>query len=167
MNRLKVFLIFLLTMFLDLSILSRFSILGVAPFIGLAVVVILSMKAKTEKITYFAIFLGLIMDVYFSNLIGLRALLYYLISYYTFKNRRFEGNSFTYGMTAMVIASLINSIYSITIKTFSVLNTLSSQLILSLAKNVALEVIIGAIMYIIMYLFVEGLLFREKKNFFS
>lgn len=167
MNRIKVVILFFLTVFLDLSILSRFSIFGVAPFIGLSVIVVLSMKAKTEKITYFAIILGLIMDIYFSNLLGLRALSYYLISYYTFKNRRFEGNSFTYGMTAMVIASLLNSIYMFIIKTFASFTTFSSKLLAVFGRNILIEVVAGAIMYTVVYLFVEKILFREKKNFFA
>lgn len=166
MNRIKIVVLFFITLFLDLSVLSRFSIFGVTPFIALAIIVVLSMKAKTEKITYFSIILGLIMDVYFSNLLGLRALIYYLISYYTFKNKRFEGNSFTYGMTAIVIGSLINYMYMFVIKTFSSLSQVSSKLLTIFARNLVIEVIIGAIMYTITYLFIEKILFREKKSFF-
>ncbi|MDO5027311.1 MAG: rod shape-determining protein MreD [Tissierellia bacterium] len=167
MSRIKIVILFILTTFLDLSILSRFSIYGLAPFIGLPVIIILSMKAKTEKITYFAIFLGLIMDIYFSNLLGLRALSYYLISYYTFKNRRFEGNSFTYGLAAIFLASLFNSIYMFAIKSFASINTFSSKMLKIFAKSIATEVLLGICMYAIAYVLVEKLLFREKKNFFN
>ncbi len=167
MNRIKVIILFILTTFLDLSVLSRFSIYGVSPFIGLAVIVILSMKAKTEKITYFAIFLGLIMDIYFSNLLGLRALLYYLISYYTFKNRRFEGSSFTYGLLAMLIASIFNGIFMFVIKTYSVVEKFSAAVFLAFAKSFITEILLGLCMYVIGYLLIEKVLFREKKNFFN
>lgn len=167
MNRLKLVLLFLLSLFLDLSVLSRFGIFGVAPSVAIAVIVVLSLRAKTEKITYFAIILGLIMDAYFSDVLGIRALSYYLISYYTFKNRRFEGDSFTFGLLALSISTLANTFYLFIIKSITSKNLKMGMAFKSLAKTALLELVLGVICYVLVYLFIEKVLFREKKNFFA
>ena len=167
MNRLKIALLFFLTVLIDLSILPRIVIYGVSPMISLAVIVIISMKARSEKITYFAMILGFVMDIYFSNLLGLRALSYYLISYYVFKFAKKEGNTFSNGFPAFPIAVIANSIYLYVLKIVAYDNMTSLFSLGTLVKTVLLELVISFFTYLIAYFLIEKVIFRQKKKFFS
>lgn len=168
MSKIKLALIYFLTIFLDIVVLPRVNIFGISPMIGLVVIVVLSFRAKSEKITYFAIIFGLLIDIYFSSVLGLRALSYYLISYYTFKFRRSEGNNFTNALPSLIIATGLNSLFLSLVKI--IINDKSRKTLLNLSliiKNAFLEIIVSIILYVFVYLFIEKVIFKAKKEFFS
>lgn len=167
MSRLKLVIIFIINMLFDIAILPRINIAGVTPYISIAIIVVLSMRAKSDKITYYAIFMGLLLDIASSTTLGIRMLSFYLISYYTYKLRSFDGNNFSYGFLATIISVVLNEIYLYCIKILST-GTFNISLLLDyVLKFLLLEVVISLILYTLFYLLVDRIVFKEKRKFFS
>ncbi|TFF63890.1 rod shape-determining protein MreD, partial [Helcococcus ovis] len=84
MKGLKIIILFILNLLIDLTILSKYNLYGVVPSITIPLIIVLSIYSKKEKIVYYGLFQGLLQDIAFGNTLGLKALLFYLISYYVY-----------------------------------------------------------------------------------
>lgn len=166
MNKVKMFILFLVSIFLDMTILPKFSIYGIAPSMAIAVIVIVSMHAKSDKITYYGIFLGLIFDIVFGKILGLRALSFYLISYYTFKNRKFAGATFSYGLIAVFVSVLVHEMYLHIANMVRVGAVNLGQTANYLMRYVSLSLVINVIVYIVLYFIIDRVIKSEKRKFF-
>lgn len=167
MNKFKLFIIFLINIFLDISILPKMSIYGVAPYISIAIIVVLSMRAKNDKITYYAILLGFLLDIAYGSILGTKMLSFYLISYYTYTLRRYDNDTYSYGLLATVISVIVNEIYLYSINILKSGTFNFSVLVNYVIKFLSIELIINVVFYTILYFLVDRMMFNEKKKFFS
>ena len=81
MNRLKVILIFFLSIMIQTAILPNFNILNSRANMSLALIIAIAMNFGSYASGYSGIILGLIEDILFSKVIGIRALIYYIIGF--------------------------------------------------------------------------------------
>ena len=81
MNRLKVVLMFFASIMIQTAILPNFSIFNSKANLSLALVVAIGMNYGSYISGYSGIILGFFEDILFSKLIGIRALIYYMIGF--------------------------------------------------------------------------------------
>ena len=81
MNRLKVVLMFFASIMIQTAILPNFSIFNSKANLSLALVVAIAMNYGSYISGYSGIILGFFEDILFSKLIGIRALIYYMIGF--------------------------------------------------------------------------------------
>ena len=81
MNRLKVVLMFFASIMIQTAILPNFSIFNSKANLSLALVVAIGMNYGSYISGYAGIILGFFEDILFSKLIGIRALIYYMIGF--------------------------------------------------------------------------------------
>lgn len=166
MSKVKIFILFFVSLFLDMTILPKFTIYGISPTIAIAVIVVISMFAKSDKITYYGIFLGLVFDIVFGKIVGLRALSFYLISYYTFKNRKFEGATFSYGLIAAFISVLLNEIYLYVANIIRLGSINVGQFVNYFIQYISLSLAMNIVIYIVVYFIIDRIRKTENKKFF-
>ncbi|MEB3429880.1 rod shape-determining protein MreD [Citroniella saccharovorans] len=81
MNKIRIIITVFLTSILQIALAPRISIFGVTPSFSIPVLVMLSIGFGSFEGGFSGLFLGLIEDVYFSNMLGPRALIYFVICY--------------------------------------------------------------------------------------
>ena len=81
MNRLKVVLMFFASIMIQTAILPNFGIFSSKANMSLALVVAIAMNFGSYVSGYSGIVLGIIEDSLFSKVIGIRALIYYMIGF--------------------------------------------------------------------------------------
>lgn len=81
MNRLKVVLMFFASIMIQTAILPNFSIFNSKANLSLALVVAIAMNFGSYPGGYSGIVLGFFEDILFSRIIGVRALIYYIIGF--------------------------------------------------------------------------------------
>lgn len=79
MNRIRLIIVIFITIILQSTIISGIRIAGVSPSLAIPVVVALSMGFGSVTGAYAGLVLGLLEDVLFSQVLGFRALLYFII----------------------------------------------------------------------------------------
>ncbi|WP_311487555.1 rod shape-determining protein MreD [uncultured Helcococcus sp.] len=111
MKKSRLIIIFILNFLIDYAILSRMNISGVVPSVTIPIIVALSMFSRKEGIVYYAIFQGLVQDLAFNNVLGLTAMLYYLISYYVFNLNKANRDNFVYTYIILALSGIFASVY--------------------------------------------------------
>lgn len=81
MNKLKLFLSFLVCVIIQVAVLPNFRILNSSLNISLAFVIALGMNFGSYFAGYSGIVIGLIEDILFSQIIGIKSLIYYIIGF--------------------------------------------------------------------------------------
>lgn len=81
MNKLKIFLVFLLSIIIQIAIIPNFRIFNVTANMTIAFIVAVAMNFGSYFAGYSAIVMGLIEDMLFSQVIGIKALIYYIIGF--------------------------------------------------------------------------------------
>ncbi|MDO4605337.1 MAG: rod shape-determining protein MreD [Helcococcus sp.] len=112
-KRYLIIILFILNLIIDLSILSRYEFYGYTPSFTIPIIIVLSMFANKESIVYYAILQGIFQDLAFGQIIGLNALMYYLISYYTFKNVKDNQYNLSYGNIVVILSVLFKNVFRI------------------------------------------------------
>lgn len=113
MKRSRLILLFFINFLLDYALLSRYQILGVVPSISIPLIIILAMYADNENIVYYAIFQGFLHDIAFADILGVNALLFYLIAYYIYNLNKNNVNKLFYGFLAIFISLIFSKIYTL------------------------------------------------------
>lgn len=166
MSNIKIAILFIINLILDLAIFPRFNIYGASPTVAIALIVLLSMTAKSEKIVYYSIAMGLMFDIVFSNIFGIRALSYYLIAYYTFKKRKDKQLDFNYGIVALVLGTIFNEIYIYIVNFIKAGSVNLTSDIIYFLQYMIVELIFSIIIYSVFYTIISRLITNENKKFF-
>lgn len=164
MKTLKIVLLFILNLVIDLVVLSRYQINGIVPSITIALLVVLSIYSERENIVYYAIFQGIFQDVAFASVLGSHALLYYLISYYTFNNDKHKNYNFFYGLICSIIAVIVSVPLQNIIKFISKKISLS-DIFMGLDFSLLTEIAVTIIFYLIVYSIFYALRKIRVRNF--
>ncbi|MDO4779209.1 MAG: hypothetical protein Q4A42_06615 [Tissierellia bacterium] len=166
MSKIKIVLLFIANIIIDLVLLSRYSIYGATLAISIPMIIILSMNSKTDSITYYAILIGLFKEVSFFPTIGIYALSYYLISYYSFKRSRLGGMSYKLGLLILIISVFLNYIFTNTLRMISMGYFETARLIDYLLGPIFTEMLVGFIFYTVIYVLFFRINAKKKKRYF-
>lgn len=147
-----------------MTILSRFNMLDIVPSVSIVIIILLSLYAYSANITYYGIIIGLILDIAFGEVIGVRALAYYLIAYYTFKHRKLDKGIFSYGILAVIVSSLFYDIYIYLVRAITTGVLQGQHLLYYVTGYLISDLIINLILYLILFQLFKLVL--RKKNVF-
>lgn len=155
MKIIKYILLFVFNLFVDLSVLSRFQVFGYSLSLTIPLIVVLSIyNDEDENIVYYAIIQGLFQDIAFNGLLGVNTLIFYLISYYTYKSNYKKNYSMLYGSIAVflgVISQQIIKLLADFMNSISAVNISVNFSLLSTILNIFSSLIIFIIIYVIGY----------------
>lgn len=111
MNKLKTFIIAFITFVLQITVFSKIDIFGSNVNIVIGLVISLSLILGSKSGAYTGLIIGLLEDFMFSNIIGIRALSYFLIGYIVAEDRfRFNSDKNT-GLILSFVFTIINFIF--------------------------------------------------------
>lgn len=111
MNKLKTFIIAFITFILQITVFSKIDIFGSNVNIVIGLVISLSLILGSKSGAYTGLIIGLLEDFMFSNIIGIRALSYFLIGYIVTEDRfRFNSDKNT-GLILSFVFTIINFIF--------------------------------------------------------
>lgn len=111
MNKLKTFIIAFITFILQITVFSKIDIFGANVNIVIGLVISLSLILGSKSGAYTGLIIGLLEDFMFSNIIGIRALSYFLIGYIVADDRfRFNSDKNT-GLILSFVFTIINFIF--------------------------------------------------------
>lgn len=155
MRGFKIVILFLANLLIDLAIISKYQIFGVVPSITIPLIVVLSMFSDRENIVYYAVIQGMFQDVAFGKILGVSALIFYLISYYTYETDIKKNFNLWYGLSCTFLGVNFSIISHVVVGfLFDKSMSLSmSSLIYGLIAQVIISVIIYIIIYFIFYYF--------------
>lgn len=105
MNKWKFTLLCILTVFLQNSVMPRLAFFGAAPNLILVFLIVLSVQYGEKWGGYTGLALGLIEDLLFSTVLGVRALCLYVIGYLVGRIFRASVHPFWTGLIALFIAT--------------------------------------------------------------
>lgn len=155
MKIIKYTLLFVLNLFLDLSVLSRFQLFGNTLSLTIPLIIVLSIyNSEDENIVYYAIIQGLFQDIAFNGILGLNILTFYLISYYTYKNNYKDNYSVLYGSIAVFLGVITEQIIKLIVSFMNNINDFSMSVnfsLLATVSNILISLIIFIIIYVIGY----------------
>lgn len=108
MNKFKTFIIAFISFILQISVFSKIDIFGANINIIIAFIICLSLTLGSKSGAYTGLIIGLFEDLMFSNIIGVRALSYFLIGYFVGdKKFRFSKDTNT-GLILTFACTIIN-----------------------------------------------------------
>ena len=111
MNKLKTFIIAFITFVLQITVFSKIDIFGSNVNIVIGLVISLSLILGSKSGAYTGLIIGILEDFMFSNIIGIRALSYFLIGYIVADDRfRFNSDKNT-GLILSFVFTIINFIF--------------------------------------------------------
>lgn len=111
MNKLKTFIIAFITFILQITVFSKIDIFGSNVNVVIGLVISLSLILGSKSGAYTGLIIGLLEDFMFSNIIGIRALSYFLIGYIVADDRfRFNSDKNT-GLILSFVFTIINFIF--------------------------------------------------------
>lgn len=148
MSRLKLVIIVIINVILQSTIFSRIDIYGVNINISIAAIVALSYFNSEERTSNAALILGLLEDISYSNILGVRALVYYIFALVISKiSQKNLSNQFV-GIIQTVLGTFFILLGEILIYTLLGYNI---NLISYLSGPIIVEMIANSILYLIMY----------------
>lgn len=166
MKGIKIYILFFINLILDLAVFSRFNNFGFSLSMTIPTLIVISMNADREKITYYGIFIGFLIDIIFSELIGLRALVFYLISYYVFKNRKYKGNNLRYGMIALFVSVLFHRLITVFSQMIIENSIVATSFVHYLKGDIILDLLVNVVLYIFIYFIIGRIVEKEKKKYY-
>lgn len=149
MRGFKIVILFLANLLIDLAILSKYQIFGVVPSITIPLIVVLSMFSTRENIVYYAVVQGMFQDVAFGKVLGVSALILYLISYYTYETDLKKSFNLWFGLSCTFFGTIFSKISHVVVN--FLFDKSMSVSIIPLVYGVIVQVIISIIIYFIIY----------------
>ncbi len=162
----KMIIIFIMNIVLDTSVMPVFEVFGVSPGLSIPIIVYLSLRAKNDKITYYGIFLGLFLDIYFSNYLGIRALAFYLISYFVLKKKKVDFASIRTGLIATSLAVLFNDLYMLIVGIIDGSKSIGGNFFIDFTYGLVYKLFTSVACYMLVYLIFDKLVFKRREKFY-
>lgn len=145
MNRIRILLTVIISTILQVTIFSRIVIFGVSPNFAIPVVAALSIGFGSYTGGYTGLFIGLIEDVLFSKILGLRALIYFVMGYIV-GNNEYRLN-LKDNRTGMLITTGMTIVYFLTMLAIGLFNGTYPNVLNYLKGPLFIEIIMNALLY--------------------
>lgn len=145
MNKVKILLLILLNIVLQSTLFSRVNVFGAVPNLTLPFVVCLAMIFGSNTGGYAGLAIGLFEDIIFSNILGVRALIYFIIGYWI------GANNFSFNRgdikTGFIYVALSTVLYFVTSSVMYYFLGQKIDFVSYLAGPIFLEVIFNCALY--------------------
>lgn len=152
MNKLKTFIIAFITFILQITVFSKIDIFGSNINIVIGLVISLSLILGSKSGAYTGLVIGLLEDFMFSNIIGIRALSYFLIGYIVADDRfRFNSDKNT-GLILSFVFTIINFIF------VSLITYIFKADIIVIKNYLFIPLLVEAVLNTLVYLFYHFLI---------
>ncbi|EGV10359.1 MULTISPECIES: rod shape-determining protein MreD [unclassified Parvimonas] len=149
MNRLKVVLMFFASIMIQTAILPNFSIFNSKANMSIALVVAIAMNFGSYVSGYCGIVLGFFEDILFSRVIGIRALIYYMIGFIVgYSEDSINKGDIRSGSIITIVATLFYWIMNTIIYMF-LENSSVNVLIKYLKGPIVIELILNVLLYLV------------------
>ena len=112
MKSFSLVILFIANLILNITLFSRIAVLGVIFNISIPIIIVLSMSERKGRSAYYGLMMGLMEDILFGNILGIKALSYYLIGYYVYKSQKNKGFDYKIGFIMTILSSLFNGIFT-------------------------------------------------------
>lgn len=157
MNKLKTFIVSLISFILQITVFSKIDIFGANINIIIGLVISLSLILGSKSGAYAGLIIGLMEDLMFSKIIGIRALSYFLIGHIVGDERfRFNSDkntglilSFAFTIANFIFVSLITYLFN------SDMIVIKNYLFLPLL----VEAVLNTIIYLVYHFIVKKLMY--------
>lgn len=162
MNRLKVVLMFFASIMIQTAILPNFSIFNSKANLSLALVVAIAMNFGSYSAGYSGIVLGFFEDILFSRIIGVRALIYYIIGFIVgYSEDSINKGDIRSGSIITAVATLFYWVMNTIIYMF-LESSSSSALVKYLKGSIIIELILNVLLYLVCHYTLKKM-FKKKK----
>lgn len=158
MKILKIVLLFLLNLVIELSILSRFSIGNYTPAITIPLLILLAIFEDRDYVYYYAILQGLFQDAAFTGLLGIKALIFYLVVYYVRNSNYRKSTSLTYSFVSLFLSMTIIFIG------YQIVHLLNNGISLSYHFNQIISTYIPGLVFTSISLGILFLIFHQNRK---
>lgn len=158
MNKFKTFIIAFISFILQVTVFSKVNIFGSNINIIIGLIICLSLILGSKSGAYTGLFIGLLEDLMFSNIIGIRALSYFLIGHivgdkkFRFKSDKNTGIILTFVFTIINFAFVSLLTYIFKFDLILIKNYLFVPLIIEALLNTIIYLIYNVIIKKLMYI---------------
>ena len=158
MNKFKTFIIAFISFILQVTVFSKVNIFGANINIIIGLIICLSLILGSKSGSYTGLFIGLLEDLMFSNIIGIRALSYFLIGHivgdkkFRFKSDKNTGIILTFVFTIINFAFVSLLTYIFKFDLVLIKNYLFVPLIIEALLNTIIYLIYNVIIKKLMYI---------------
>lgn len=158
MNKFKTFIIAFISFILQVTVFSKVNIFGSNINIIIGLIICLSLILGSKSGAYTGLFIGLLEDLMFSNIIGIRALSYFLIGHivgdkkFRFKSDKNTGIILTFVFTIINFAFVSLLTYIFKFDLVLIKNYLFVPLIIEAVLNTIIYLIYNIIIKKLMYI---------------
>ena len=158
MNKFKTFIVAFISFILQVTVFSKVNIFGANINIIIGLIICLSLILDSKSGAYTGLFIGLLEDLMFSNIIGIRALSYFLIGYivgdkkFRFKSDKNTGIILTFVFTIINFAFVSLLTYIFKFDLVLIKNYLFVPLIIEALLNTIIYLIYNIIIKKLMYI---------------
>ncbi|MDU7163791.1 MAG: rod shape-determining protein MreD [Anaerococcus vaginalis] len=158
MNKFKTFIIAFISFILQVTVFSKVNIFGSNINIIIGLIICLSLILGSKSGAYTGLFIGLLEDLMFSNIIGIRALSYFLIGHivgdkkFRFKSDKNTGIILTFVFTIINFAFVSLLTYIFKFDLVLIKNYLFVPLIIEALLNTIIYLIYNIIIKKLMYI---------------
>lgn len=158
MNKFKTFIIAFISFILQVTVFSKVNIFGANINIIIGLIICLSLILGPKSGAYTGLFIGLLEDLMFSNIIGIRALSYFLIGHivgdkkFRFKSDKNTGIILTFVFTIINFAFVSLLTYIFKFDLVLIKNYLFVPLIIEALLNTIIYLIYNIIIKKLMYI---------------
>ena len=158
MNKFKTFIIAFISFILQVTVFSKVNIFGANINIIIGLIICLSLILGSKSGAYTGLFIGLLEDLMFSNIIGIRALSYFLIGHivgdkkFRFKSDKNTGIILTFVFTIINFAFVSLLTYVFKFDLVLIKNYLFVPLIIEALLNTIIYLIYNIIIKKLMYI---------------
>ncbi len=158
MNKFKTFIIAFISFILQVTVFSKVNIFGANINIIIGLIICLSLILGSKSGAYTGLFIGLLEDLMFSNIIGIRALSYFLIGHivgdkkFRFKSDKNTGIILTFVFTIINFAFVSLLTYIFKFDLVLIKNYLFVPLIIEALLNTIIYLIYNIIIKKLMYI---------------
>lgn len=108
MSRLKTLGVFALASIVQFALISRIEVFGVSPNIFIPTIILITLGFGQFKGSYLGLFFGLVEDLLFSSVLGIRALIYFVLAYILgFNSHMFNIKDLKTGLLLTIILTIL------------------------------------------------------------
>lgn len=162
MNKLKMFMLIILSIIVQTAIVPNFSIFGAYANVTLAFVVALSMNFGSYVGGYLGLLLGFISDLLFSEVIGVNALIFFVIGFLVGYNDDVINKEDL--RTGSVITGVLTFVYwALSVVIYRILG--NQYTLNELNFSILIEAVINILLYIVCHYLLKTVIKKRKFKF--
>lgn len=148
MNRFKLAIIVIINVLLQASIFSRINIYGGGANLSLPIILAICMMTSQVQASYTSLAIGMSEDIAFGGILGIRALVYFIMAFLISKMARSEKFNKFYGMLTVFFLSILSFI---SISLIEILMGNPVNLFRYLAGPIFFEALFNSVLFLLVY----------------